>query len=154
MNTMSNDELNDLRLAHTSKEIFEVTADAQLELDDEDEDGCSDEYPFGKSKDVLQADEQALKLHSECTKFGDKFRSLCREIDSYAPYIIALKRKFSVKKGYAGHKVSFPDKLRVERRILRKPPEALCRPSPMRGRLPCSQGLRHFIRLRRSVSYD
>lgn len=101
---IATDELNDLPPLAASGKLLEAP-DGSEEPEDDDID--ADE--FEGSCEVVEADEQALKLHDECKKFGMRFRSLCSEINEYALYIIALKRKFSVKQGWAGHKLRLPD---------------------------------------------
>lgn|SRR5208283_1589304 len=99
MDTMSNDELNDLRPL-TSPETAVVK-----ERDDQEQDMDLDEG----SLSAIDADEQMLKLHEACKGFAEKFRSLNDEIETMRPYIITLKSKFKVRQGTSGIAILFPD---------------------------------------------
>jgi hypothetical protein len=101
---IATDELNDLPPVATSERISKVPGGSE-----EPEDDYIDAEEAEGSSKVVEADEQALKLHEECKKFGQRFRSLCSEFDEYAPFVIAMKKKFGVKMGFAGHKLRLPD---------------------------------------------
>jgi hypothetical protein len=99
MDSISNDELNDL-CPLTSPKTAEV-----MERDDQEQDMELDE----DSLSAIEADEQLLKLHEACQGFAERFRSLNDEIETMRPYIITLKSKFKVRQGTSGIAILFPD---------------------------------------------
>ena len=74
--------------------------------EDEEVGGVSDaDYEDDVEHPVTQPDEVTLVLIEEAKKFGARFQSVSKEIDSWRPTIIALKDKFKVTKGCQGIRI-------------------------------------------------
>jgi hypothetical protein len=99
MDSISNDELNDLRPL-TSPETAEVK-----DRDNEEQDIELDEG----SLSAIEADAPTLKLHEACKGFAERFRSLNDEIETMRSYVVTLKSKFKVRQGTSGIAILFPD---------------------------------------------
>jgi hypothetical protein len=104
---ITQDELSDLPVNPAN--FAEATGTTTSQQDEPEDEGFDADHPYGQSNEVIPADDQALKCHEACLKAGPLFQNLNDVINEYKPFILALKNKFKVKKGYRGLQIKFPD---------------------------------------------